>query len=217
MFKTLVVGVAKGDGLLKSDVRKKLDDLLEKVAPEDSILRKGISAIIYRLKSFGRSLYELKFPLAAAATGIAVDRYLTYLSLGHGIYEEVPMTAATMNTLGEVPGMVVSGLSAIALYSILGKTVDIGQSSLSTRCKSRPPKNAMISASLYGFAATEAVVSLNNYILFTGPHGSSETAFLNGMQVCSYFLGLLALAPLALATAYYYIKSRRQKDEAVAQ
>ncbi len=204
--------MAKDIDLFKSDVRRKLDDILGFIAPKNSTLREGLGSIMYRAKSLGCSLYELKAPIAAAVAGMTMDRVLTYQFLQNGNgYEANPIAALGMKLFGEVPSMIATGVLYLLCYGGLGKLLETAASTASIDNKRYLPRNSLVKAGLYSYAAVEAVVSINNYFVANAISNQSIQAFQNYLSDFLPLLNVLPLVAVAATARHYYLKSKRQK------
>ncbi len=184
------------------------DSRLEDILDEEHQKRGKLGLLADKLRAFGRTVYDVKLPLALASAAVGADRLLTYIGIGSGVASESnPLALAIMNAVGVVPGMIVTGVVGVASYATIGKIVENISGGKFT-------KNSLVSASLYGVAASEAVVSLNNYFVdYSQTANPFNQQFLQQYGDGS-FIGLLVAAPLfaiAGAAAYQSLRSALKK------
>lgn len=195
--------------VLISNTKAKLEDILNKIMPNDTFLKKGLKSILHEVKVYRASLYELKVPVSAAIAGVSADRALTYQLLNNGNgYEGNPIAALGMKLFGEIPEMVASGVMYLLCYGGLGKLIEMAVDQTLINNKSFLPKNSLVKAGLYGYAAGEAVISLNNYFVANGIRNPSTYAFQNYLFDVMPALDFLPLAAIMATIGYYYLKSR---------
>ncbi len=183
------------------------DSGLEKILEEEHNKRGKLTVLADKLRAFGRTIYDARLPLTLASIATGTDRYLTYIGLKSGIgYEANPAVLAYMNSLGIAPGMIASGIIGMASFAVLGKVGDV-------LSEGKLPRNYLLKASLYGVAASEAAISLNNYFVNTSPANNPFNQFTQQYGSGSFVDLLLAIPLLATvgAAAYQSIKQALKK------
>ena len=156
---------------------------------------------IDKVKTFAHDVYDVKIPLSLATFTVTTDRILTYLLINGGLgYEANQAAAASQHALGLDGGLITTWFIGLAAAGVFGAAFER---------IANVPRNYLVKAALYGAAATEGVVSLNNYLVMTQPQNNPFAQIQTGT-----FLDLVFSAPFistGVATAYHYLKSKKSE------
>lgn len=180
-----------------------LDDLLDTDKSQKKTEKGRLNRFLDKLAIFRHDIYDIKVPLALCATTETSDRYLTYIIIKSGVGSEGnPMALAFMQNFGVVPGMLLSGLAGLAAYAVSGSMID-------SVANGAVPRNSFVKAALYGVGASEALVTLNNYFVWTQSTNSVFNQIAQNYGESTLLNIFLAIPMLCMAATagYYAIKN----------
>ena len=111
-------------------------------------------------KSF---LSAIKVPLIAASTTLGLDRIFTFIGSNKPIslLEGKPLNIPLIGKLGEVPGLMASGVIVLGSFMILGW-------GLEGLLQNTVERNSMMKAGGWGIAISETFACVSNALNFTG-------------------------------------------------